>query len=253
MIEIARLDSDRQVNVGNALGLILAAPRPTPLHQTTQNRIDAVIAATLGLAAARNVTPKQVDLTTDTMITSFDHTLEGTEQMLRDSVVPLGDAQREALGHIRTLRARLFPQGTGYIRKPMDLQWVHLSELRARIGEPAIAAAVDALGLRPMVDHLLAHIDLYGRALGQDVGAAGHAREAASAAWQEAFRRLAAQVIVDYEADEATQRELMAPYLTQLEQQRAAARASARARKARAEAEDQAPLSSHGGASPTGS
>jgi len=243
MFEIVRLEVDRQLNVGNALAPILAADRPTPLLQSTRARAEAVIGATLALSAARHAPPAPIDHATDSVTTALDRTLEAAEQTLRDSVVPLGAAQRSAHGQIRMLRTRLFPGGTGFIRKAMDKEWPHLAELRAELGDAEVAAAVDALGLRPIVDHLLAHIELYGRALGQEGGAAGHAVELASAAWQEAFKRFAAQVILDYEGDQATQRELLGPFQVQLEQQRAAARAAARARKARAEAEEPAPPS----------
>lgn len=245
MFEIIRLDADRQLNVGHALATILAIDRAVPIVPTTLARAEAVIAATLALSAARDAPPALVDQATDSVTTALDRTLEAAEVGLRDSVVPLGEAQREALGRIRKLRTRLFPKGTGYIRKAMDLQWPHLTELRARLAEPEIAAAVDAQGLRAQVDHLLAHIELYGRALGQDAGAAGHAREMASEAWQEAHRRFGAQVVIDYEGNPAMEQELLGPYAAQLEQQRAAARTAARARRARAaaETEETGPLS----------
>lgn len=244
MLDIPRLEVDRQINAGNALGTILAADRPTPLLPGTRARGEGVVAATLALLAARDTPPLKVDRATDAVVTAFERDLKDREQMLRDTVVPLREAQRRNLGHIRLLRVRLFVQGTDFIRLSMDLQYRHLTELRDRLAEPEVAAAVDGLGMRPEVDHLLAHIERYGRALGKDVGGAGHAAEVASDAWHEAFRRFAARLMVDYEEDAAMQRELLAPYERQLEQQRV----MAKTRRARAgEGDEVAPGSAPGG------
>ena len=206
-----------------------------------------MITATLALVAARDTTPRQVDLATDAVVPAFENGLEKREQSLRDAVVPLGDAQRQTLGHLRLLRTRLFPKGTDYIRLTMDLQWRHLDELRSRMGEPEVSAAIDALGLRSEADHVLAHIDRYERVLGQDSGPAGRATALASQAWHEAFRLFAAQVMVDYAAQPEMQRELLGPYEAQLAQQRAAAKA----RRSRAAAAAAAvPPSETGGAAP---
>ena len=252
MLDIARLEVDRQINVGNALGVILAMARPTPLLSGTRTRGDAVVAATLGLVTAGETMPVQVDRATDAVLTAFDRCTGEQERMLLDTVVPLGDAQRVTLGQVRLLRTRLFGQGTGYIRLQMDLEWRYLSDLRGRMLEPEVAAAIDGLGLRAHADHLLAHIERYGKVLGQDAGATGRAEATASAAWHEAFKRFAAQVLLDYEHDAAMQRELLQPYQAQLELQRAAARAEARARRSRseAEAEEAAPASGAAGAPP---
>ncbi|EYF08562.1 hypothetical protein [Chondromyces apiculatus] len=234
MLDTAHLEVDRQINVGNALGPILAALRPTPLQSTTVTRGDAVIAATLALLNARGTPPKLVDQATDSVVTAFDRTLDTREQMLRDTLVPLGPQQLEALGRLRFLRARLFPTGTTFIRLPMELEWRHLTELKTHLEDDEVVAAIEALGLQPEVEHVSAHLERYGRALGQDGGGAGRATELASTAWHEAFRRFAAQVLADYGDDLATQRELLGPYEAQLVQQRVLARAQRRARAAEA-------------------
>lgn len=244
MLDIARLEIDRQINVGNALSAIMApANWPTPLSATTAARGDAVIAATLGLVAAKETPPAQVDHATDSVVTAFDRCTAEMERTLRDSVVPLQAPQQAMLANARLVRTQAFGQGTDYIRLPMDLQWRHLCELRTKLQDPAVAAAIDALGLRPLADHVLAHIERYGKVLGQQGAPAGRNAESASVAWHEAFKRFASQVSLDYENDEATRQKLLAPYATQLDQQRAVARAELRARRNNAEATEPAPPS----------
>ncbi|MDC3982182.1 hypothetical protein [Polyangium jinanense] len=233
MLELPRLDVDRQLNVGNAIAAGLAAPRPTPLTPTTLARGQAVVAVTLDLRAFSGPTPGVVDRATDTVITAFDRARADDERALLDSVVPLGPAQREALSRLRLIRTRVFPNGTDFIRRRMDLEWRALCDVRNALNEPEVAAAVDAQGLRPAVDHLLAHIDLYGRVIGQEAGPAGKAEERLSAAWHEAFKLFAAQVMLDYDKNPVIQKELLGAYEVQLDEQRAAARHAARARQAK--------------------
>lgn len=238
MFELPRLDVDRQLNVGNAITAVLPAPRPTPLMPTTLARGEAVVAATQALRAFSGPSPGQVDRATDTVITAFDRARADDERALLDSVVPLGPAQREALSRIRLIRTRVFPNGTDFIRRRMDLEWRALCDVQKALLEPEVAAAVDAQGLRPAVVHLLAHIELYGRVIGQEAGPAGKAEERLSAAWHEAFKMFAAQVTLDYDKSPEIQKELLGAYEVQLDEQRSAARAAARARQAKS---DEAP------------
>lgn len=249
---IPNLNKTRKLIVGNALGDALAAPRSVPLAAATQTRAEAVLAATEGLRMYARHRPIEVDRATDAAVMGNDHTLAAKERALCDAAVPLGDAQRDELARVRRLRGHLFPAGTGFIQRSMDLQWGELVDLRARAEEPQAAADIDALGMRSQMDHLLAHIELYGRILGQNAHKARAGEEKASAAWSEAFQLFLAQVLVDYAGDATIQQELLGPYEAQLAQQRAAMRAAARARKARAaaEAEDAGPRSSEGGAAP---
>lgn len=239
MLDLARLAIDRQISAGNALAPILAEPRQTPLQPTTVTRGEAVIAATLALVTARDTTPKAIDNATDSVTVAFRDGLVARERSLRDSAVRLGPAQLATLGHLRAVLTRLFSAGTDYIRLPMEMQNRHLTELKTRMNEPAVSAAIDALGLRSEADHVIAHIDRYGQVLGQDAGAAGRAAELASDAWHEAFRLFAAQVMIDYNEQPAMQQELLGPYEAQLEPQRALNKA--KARKSRAEAEEEPP------------
>jgi len=233
MLELPRLEVARQRNVGNAVADALAAQRPIPIVPSTRTRGEAVVAATEALSAFAGPSPGQVDRATDTVLTAFDRARAEEERALRDSVVPLGPAQRDALSRIRLIRTRVLPQGTDFIRRRMDLEWPVLCEVRKAFQEPDVAAAVDAQGLRAAVDHVLAHINLYGRVIGHEAGPAGSAEERLSAAWHEGFKRFAAQVTLDYESDPVTQKELLGAYEVQLDEQRAAARAAARARKAK--------------------
>lgn len=250
MFQMSRLEVPRQIVVGTSLAKSLAATRSIPLVNTTLARGEAVVAATAALRLFADLTPVQVKRATASVATALDRICEDKQRALRDSVVPMGDAQRDTLAHVRLVHASVFPQGTDFIRRSMDLQWSELVSVRARVEEPAVAVSIDALGMRPLFDHFLAHVELYGRILGHDADSAGAGEEQASAAWTEAFTLFGAQVLVDYEKDPAIRQELLGPCEAQLEQQRAVVRAAIRRRETQAEAEDAGPLSSEGGAAP---
>lgn len=235
-----RLDIQRQTIVGKAVEDTLAVVRSVPLTAATHARGEAVAAATEQLRTFTDFKPARVDRPTDTVIAEFDHLLEAHERVLRDDVVALGPQQLEALARARMVRARIFPQGTGFIRSSMDLQWSELIAVRERMGEPEVATAIDGLGLRPAANHLLAHIELYGRMVGLLASKARGGEEKASAAWTEAFQLYAAQVLLDYEKDAAMKQELLGTYEAQLAQQRAVMRAKKARASAAAEAEEPA-------------
>ncbi len=245
MLTAPRLDILRQEIVGNAIAKSLAAARPVPLTAATRARGEAVVEATVELRIFTNHLPVKVDRRTDSLVATFEHLVEAHERALCDDVVPLSPEQRESHGRARLVRTRVFPQGTGFIRLSMDLQWSELVGLRARMQEPEVVAALDGLGLRSAADHLLAHIDLYGRMVGQEGSKARAGQERACAAWTGAFRRLMAQALLDYENDTAMLKELLGPYEAQLAQQRAVMRAKKAkwAAGSGADAEEQAPPS----------
>ncbi|MCC6559170.1 MAG: hypothetical protein IT372_40105 [Polyangiaceae bacterium] len=247
---VPRLDTDRQIVVGNHIKLALAADRPTPLTPAVRARGDVVIASTIAVSLFAKLRPVDVDRATDKVVIGLERTLTyAGDWMLHDGAVPHGEAQHLMVARIRQLRTHLFPQGTGFTQGTMDLKWSHLVNLRSGMQEPAIAAAIDALGLRPYADHVLAHIDLYGRMLGQQGGKASAGEAQANAAWNEAFRVFAAQVVADYHADAAIQEELLGGYQAQLEQKRAVARAE-RNRRARGPAAQPAPAPAPAGSAP---
>lgn len=230
MLDVTRLDGERQLTVGAALREAITKPRNPALLAGTLSRAEVVLALTSELRAVIGAPPGIVDRATDTVVTAFDHAIADQMRALIGDVVPLGEAQQQAASRLALIRTRVFVRGTGFIRRPMDLEWAALTEVREAMQDPEVAAAIDAQGLRPVADHLLAHIARYAQALGDEAGSAGSAVEKASEAWHQAFKRLAAQVMLDYDGDPATQRELLGAYETQLEEQRAAQR-SARARR----------------------
>jgi hypothetical protein len=237
---ITPLETERQVIVGNSVERALAADRATPLTSGARARGDAVIASTLAVSLFAGLRPVHVDRATDKVVIGFEHMLIHAGAVLHDAVLPQSEAQQLVAARIRQVRARLFSGGTEFTRGSMDAQWSGLVALRSRMQEPEVAAAIDALGMRPFADHVLAHVELYGRILGQQGGKARAGEEQANAAWNEAFRVFAAQVLVDYHKDAAIQDELLGAYHAQLAQQRALARAAKR-RPAPAPADPPAP------------
>ncbi|AKT37933.1 hypothetical protein [Chondromyces crocatus] len=224
MFTTSTLDNPRKLVVGNAVSNALNVNRPNPLLSSTQLRAEALVDASERLRFFIGISPQRVDQATDTVVTSFRAHLEKGEQVLKDSVVPLGAPQREALGRFRMLRTRLFPKGTAYIRASMDLQWGELVALRGALHEPEVVDAIAVQGMQDLSAHLLEHIALYGRMLGKEAGSARAGVEEASGVWNEAMRLFTAQVVLDYEKDAAIQQELLGTYHAQLEQQRASYR-----------------------------
>ncbi|EYF02306.1 hypothetical protein [Chondromyces apiculatus] len=165
-------------------------------------------------------------------MSAFGRAVAEQERALLDSVVPLDEEQQMAASRLQLIRTRVFRRGTQFIRRSMDLEWPALCEVREVVEDPAVMEAIERQGLWPVAAHLLGHIALYAQALGHEAGAAGSAVEKASHAWHEAFKRFAAQVLLDYEHDEATRRELLGPYEAQLDEQRAVERAARAKRNA---------------------
>ncbi|MCC6551744.1 MAG: hypothetical protein IT372_01825, partial [Polyangiaceae bacterium] len=230
MMTIQRIGIARQITVGNAIADALAADRPSPILSGTRARCEEVVSATAVLRVFAGYKAVDVYTATSKILIGLEENLAAQERSLRDGVVPMGEAQHQALARVSLVRSRVFPQGVGLARLPMDMQWPRLVAIRSAVQEPPVAAAIDAMSLRPHVDHALAHIEVYGRVIGQQTGGAGAGKEQACEAWTEAFRLLAAQVLLDYQKDAAMQKELLGPYQVQLANQRAAARAS-RSRK----------------------
>lgn len=234
LLDVTKLDGERQLTVGNALREAIVKPRNPALLAGTLARGEVVLAMTTELRSAIGAPPGLVDRATGTVVTAFRNAVMEQERALLDTVAPLREAQQQAASRLQLIRTRVFVNGTRFIRKAMDLEWSALCEMREAMQDPEVAAAIDAQGLRAVADHLLTHIGLYAVALGHEAGSAGSAEEKASAGWHEAFKRFAAQVLLDYENDEALRRELLGVYESQLEEQRAAQRA-ARARRSAAQ------------------
>ena len=232
VLDVSRLPSERQLSVSNALKEAITKPRTPPLQDTTLSRAQAVLATTSELRVHVSAPPGQVDRATGTVVSAFGRAVAEQERALLDSVVPLDEEQQMAASRLQLIRTRVFRRGTQFIRRTMDLEWPALCEVREAVEDPTVMDAIEGQGLRPVVDHLLRHIALYAQALGHEAGAAGSAVEKASHAWHEAFKRLAAQVLLDYEHDEATRRELLGPYEAQLDEQRAVERAARAKRNA---------------------
>ena len=224
MLELVRIDSSRQIIVGNALALLLAEARTPALTPAVVTRGQAVVDATKSLAAMAGPTPAATFFATRSVFAGIAHVLEAHEKALNDAVVPLGDAQSKSLAFARTLSARVFNNASDFAHLAAELQWSELSTARTTLASPDVDAAVVGLGLKPAVDHLLAHVDLLGRVLGKDVGAAGSASDKAGAAWHAAFVLFVAQVAVDYDTDPKTQDALFGAYEAQVKAQHDAER-----------------------------
>lgn len=219
------LDLFRQVAIGNAIADTLAEVRPVPIVPTTQARAEAVVEASATLQFFNERSSGKVDHATDTVVTTLRQVLETCARGFRSDVVPLQSAQRDYLDRCVFLQGQLYPKGTDYVLGSMNEQWPEMVTLRTTMLRPDVAAAIDAVGLRPMADHVLAHIGIYGRMLGKEAGAAGGGLEEATGTWNRSMKLYIAQVEIDYESDPVMRRELLGAYEKQVELQRAGYRA----------------------------
>lgn len=236
-----RLNKWRQMSVSNAIAASLAANRPTPLLPSTVSRGEVVVTIGMQLRTFTDLTGKQVNHATAGVLLGLEAVLENKERMISGSLVPRSAAQEQCLTRVHLIKLETFPQGTFYLRWPMDMQWPELVKVRDTLTSPAVAAAVDAEGLTPCVESLLANIALYGQVVGHDVGGSKAGEEDTQTAWNDAMYKFAAQVALDYEESQAIREELLGPYERQVEEQLAANRARRAARLKAAQGDGQVP------------
>jgi hypothetical protein len=109
---------------------------------------------------------------------------------------------------------------------------------------PKLWAAIETLGLKTLVDHLLKHIDLYAKKLGlAGLSEDGPTMTEASKAWHKTYMLFAAGVLATYADDPETQDALLGSYQKQLVEHREdGVKARKRAKKAQAEAQKAAQI-----------
>lgn len=179
-----------------------------------------------------SVLPKlAIDNGSDRAYSGAYGTLQGVVQTFTQPIVPLEGEAQARFHAASTLLTLAFPQGVGFIRKPMNLQYEAMrGVVRALRGEAA-NDHVEALGFGSTVDFLEALLTPYGVAVtspdGVDV-------ERLSDAWHQSFTKLAAAIVGALpEGDKL--HEVVARYQKEAEAQSAGeAEARRRAKKAKA-------------------
>lgn len=239
MLDLPRLTLQRQRRVFLALRDASEDKAATKaLHPDVRGALTAAVAAGSGLTPDRELPPLVLDNTTDVVIGAFDDLLEAVEKGMTDRVVrPLTPEQAEMKAAATTLRQRAFPNGTGYLTGSMGQQYKVMRELADALEKDReCVAAVRALHVKWFVDHLVAHLAPYGRAV---KAADGRDLEAESDAFHGAFVDLAVKATAHHGASADVRKLLLGAYETELAAQREDEReARKRAKKKREPADE---------------
>lgn len=240
MFVFPRLPALRQRNVGEALEAVFRAK--TSFTPDVTKRAKAVISATanLGEAAEGEARLFTIDVAIDGVLSAIFRVTQATQKGLTASVVPLNAEQQSVLEAATLIEELWFPSGIGFIRDPAGLQHAAMLGLRNMLSDakkgPKLKAAFKKLSLTPLVDHFLAHLPLYTKALGlagEETGDDADAPVDASELWHRAYVKFAVAVEAAYDEDAAARKRLLGPY----EKELAAHRADQAKERKRAKAE----------------
>jgi hypothetical protein len=239
VFRLHRLPVERQRNVGRALAVALDRARATPLTERTLQAGREVVAVSNRLQDPPNVPAILVDVSTDVVFTAAHRLLRAWTRAFAGELIALERPQQELLDAARFLTDKWFPNGVEFLRAQMSIQWDSLQPIAASFDEPEVSAAVEKLSMRPLVDHMRKHVDLYGQTVGLGEGKPkpGSARTETRDHWQEAMKDFAIAVLADYGKDPSTRTELLGVYEQQLAEHRAALAAARKKLKAKSGSE----------------
>lgn len=212
LLSLTRLPVVRQRNVTRELAEVMSAKARKGAPSTLRPLIESVIAAGDGLSTTES-SALAVDIATDQVVAGLYGAARAFARGLPDTVIVLSPEQQRLRAAGETIIREAFVRGTSFVRRPMDLEYDALVKLTQSLDRPAVATAVETLGLRPMVSHLKAHLTPYGYAIkntaGDDVGTA-------SALWHSAFIKLAGAVPTHDDPNGTWEKTLLGPYLREL-------------------------------------
>ncbi len=220
MLELARLTLVRQRRVAQSLAEAHDDKNLTrKLHAPVRDALAAAVRAGESLVAAREFPPLVLDNTTDAVFAAVDDLLEAVETALTERVIrPLTAEQARKKAAAVTLRQRVFADAGRFLTLSMPLQYRAMSEaVKTLTGDRECVAAVKELGIGWLVDHLVAHLGPYGRAV---MSADGRDFEGESEAFHDALRELFLDVSVHHRGDADVQKRLFGAWETELAAQR---------------------------------
>jgi hypothetical protein len=228
MFTLPRLPEERQRNVGTALEEHFKT-KPKYTEEVTQSAL-AVIGATPALGVSDNMPMFTIDVATDSVLSSIYRIEQAVQKGLVATVVPLGPKQQKLLEAAVLIDGAWFPNGIGFIRDSVGIQNAAMISIRKTLTSkeqgPAIKAAVETLGIGPLVDHFLLHAGLYSKKLGlagetaEEVDDSGAEPRDPSDVWHDLYVQFAIDVSSAYKKDAATRKTLLGPYDSQLAQYR---------------------------------
>lgn len=229
LLSLPRLPVARQRNVTRELSEALTPKARKGAPAGLLSLADAVLAEGDGLAATGDASALVVDIATDQVVAGIHGIARYWVKGLPDAVIAPSPEQRKLRSAGQTLLRAAFPHRTTFVRQEMKLEYDALVALVKTLETPAVAAAVKALALGPMVDHLRAHLAPYGYAAKNSAGAD---LGAASDRWHAAFRTLAGAVPAHDDGEGRWAKLLLGPYERELGAQQEAAAAGRKKRKA---------------------
>lgn len=231
MLDLPRITLVRQRRVSQSLAeLAKDKAFVKTLQAPVREALTATVAAGAGLDPGREIPVLLLDTTTDAVFNALDDLLEAVEKGMTDRVIrPLTEPQGRKKAAATTLRQRAFPDGTGYLTESMALQYAAMRKTADALErDPECLAAVRELDLGWFVDHLVAHLGPYGRAV---KAADGRDLEAESDAFHRALVTLTVQTSAHHGADDALTKQVFGAYQTELDAQREEDRAARRRAK----------------------
>jgi hypothetical protein len=215
MLTIQKLPPERQRNTSEGLSDLFKEGHGHAPDVARAAR--AVIEATPAAGVTEGPQLPEVDRATDPIVRAIHRILQTWEQGLHGRLLTPDAQQQASLDAADLLQHRWFGSGDGFLQAGAGVEYDGLRIIEQSLPEPAIKAAVDLLGLGPLVTALAAHIALYRQALGLSV----NSTSTTVPDWHGALQLYAASVLVAYPNEPTTRDTLMAPYTRQLAEHRA--------------------------------
>ncbi|APR80605.1 Hypothetical protein A7982_05952 [Minicystis rosea] len=231
---------ERQRNVGGSLDEHFKS-KPKYNAEVTRSA-HAVIEATKALGRGDDMPLFTIDSATDSVLSAIYRVEQSIQKGLVATIVSLGPEQQAQLDAAELIDTTWFPDGIGFIHGSAGIQHAAMASIRSSLTDaetgPAIKAAVETLGLGPLVAHFLSHATLYAKKLGLAGEAVtdGEPRDP-SDVWHDAFMKLAIDVMSAYRDDPAKQKTLLGSYESQLAEHRAELSKSRKRAEKKAKAE----------------
>jgi hypothetical protein len=176
-------------------------PWMLPIHQELLDTSQQLVESLKG----RNIQGAfRIDRVEDSLIAGLRMVLEGLEKMYASTpLLENTPEQTELLEQTQRLKELLLPQGTGFLKKAMPVQWFYVRGMLEKTVDESTKKDLAGLSLKPGIERIAACHELYREALG--LGQQGSPRwQSLLALWERKMERFvhAAQTAF-YDFDES--------------------------------------------------